>query len=406
MTILLIIPLIAAGLFTLYLSFLTVIGFFYKSKLKTINSYPPGSNQKKHSFAIIVPAHNEEDVIAQTVANLMNINYQEELFQVFVVADNCSDKTFICASKMGAVVLERENGELLGKGHALKWCFRLLLKSHKSFDAFLVIDADTIVTADILQVLNLYLINGYQAIQCADLVKPNPGAWSSEITRVGLYLYNYVRPLGRKMINCSAGLRGNGMCFTTNLMKNIPWEAYSQTEDLEYGLILLLNGIPVTFAPEAKVHAVMPSNPKNAETQRARWEFGRLPLLKKYSGLLLKEAIKKKSFQIFDSFIELITPAFVNLFLFTTAMFVLNVFLTFLNLLSTNILALLWFIVFALQIFYVLGGLYLSHADINAYKALWYAPKYMFWKFILYLKVFSKGHTKLWVRTARENITR
>ncbi len=409
MKILLIVFLIAIGFFTIYLSLLTILGFLYNGKTKIKGRYRQTGNQKKNCFAVVVPAHNEEFVIAGTVSNLMNIDYPKELFQVFVVADNCTDKTFIYALKAGATVFERENKELQGKGHALRWCFKLLLKNKwrsqgvlKPFDAFLIIDADTTVSGDILEVLNTYLNNGSEAIQCADLVKPNPGAWSSEITRVGLYLYNYVRPLGRKMLNCSAGLRGNGMCFTASLLEKIPWQAYSQTEDLEYGLILLLNGIPVTFAPEAKVEAVMPVNPHNAETQRARWEFGRFPLVKKYSFELLKEACRKKSFVIFDSFVELITPTFVNLFLLTFVMLIINLLLTIINVLSTNTFLLLWIILLSMQLFYVLGGLFLSKADINAYKALLYAPKYAFWKLILYIRILVQGHTKLWIRTIRE----
>ncbi len=359
--------------------------------------------RKKNRFAIIVPAHNEERVIEQTVTNLFNVNYPKELFQVFVIADNCTDKTSIYASKKGAVVLERENRKFQGKGYALKWCFELLLKSQKSFDAYLIIDADTTVSDNILEILDFYINDGGKVIQCADLVKPMPGAWSSEITRVGLYLYNYVRPLGRKMLNCSAGLRGNGMCFTANILEKIPWKAYSQTEDLEYGLILLLEGIPVTFAPEAEVFAVMPANPQNAETQRARWEFGRFPLVRKYSIVLLREAIKKKSFRIFDSFVDLITPAFVNLFLITVAFLLMNIILIITNVFAEDTFLLLWILLLALQIFYVLGGLYLSHADINAYKALLFAPKYAVWKLILYFKLMTKGHTKAWIRTAREN---
>lgn len=412
MKILLIIFFTVAGFFTLYLVLLAVLGFIHNLKVKIRFHSDQKENPKKNCFAVIVPAHNEESVIAETVSNLMNIDYPQELFMVFVVADNCTDKTSLYASREGAVVLERENRELQSKGHALQWCFKLLLKNQlrnqeavKSFDAIFVVDADTTVTGDILEVLNTYLNKGCKAIQCADLVKPNPGAWSSEITRVGLYLYNYVRPLGKKMLGSSAGLRGNGMCFTVDLLRKIPWQAYSQTEDLEYGLILLLNGIPVTFAPEAKVYAVMPFNPRNAESQRARWEFGRFLLIKKYSSILLKEAVKKRSFAILDSFIELITPAFVNLFLFTFLMLAINMLLAIASVPSTNSFLLLWMILLAMQLFYVFGGLYLSGADIYAYKALWYAPKFIFWKLVLYIRVLVRGHTKLWVRTARENVS-
>lgn len=205
------------------------------------------------------------------------------------------------------------------------------------------------------------------------------------------------------MLNCSAGLRGNGMCFTTDVLKKIPWFAYSQTEDLEYGLNLLLRGVTVTFAPEAKVYATMPAKPQNAETQRARWELGRFPIIKKYFLLLLVSAFKKKSFKIFDAFVELITPAFTNLFLITAVMLLLTLLLTSVGILPANIFLWLWVLLIALQIFYVLGGLYLAHADASAYKALLNAPKYALWKLILYFKLITKGHTKAWIRTARED---
>jgi cellulose synthase/poly-beta-1,6-N-acetylglucosamine synthase-like glycosyltransferase len=401
-TVLMITFLSLIGFFTLYLSVLTLLGFFYKDKSGTIADTYQKQNNYKNSFSILVPAHNEESVIGPTVKNLLAINYPENLFQVIVIADNCSDKTFVNATKAGVVVIERENMKIKGKGYALKWCFELLLKSRKQFDALLVIDADTIVSDNILRVLNYYLNEGCKAIQCSDLVKPNPGAWSAEITRVGLYLYNYVRPLGRKILGFSAGLRGNGMCFKADLLEKIPWQAYSQTEDLEYGMNLLLKGIPVTFAPEAKVFAVMPTNPKNAESQRARWEAGRIPLIKKYSLMLIVETIRKRSFRILDSFVELVTPAFVNLFLLTILMLVASTGLKLLKILPGNIYLVLWILILLLQLFYVLGGLSLCKADVNAYKALWKAPKYIIWKIILYIKLFIKGHTKLWVRTARE----
>jgi cellulose synthase/poly-beta-1,6-N-acetylglucosamine synthase-like glycosyltransferase len=403
MTILLLIILLAVGFFTIYLSLLTIIGFFYKSKIK-INDPSQPVNEKLNRFAIVVPAHNEELVIEKTVNNLLNVDYPSELFEIIVIADNCTDKTSVLAYKQRTVVLERENKQLKGKGHALRWCIELLLKGYrKKFDAFLVIDADTVVEKNIFKVLNIYVNNGNQAIQCADLVSPQPGSWSSEITRVGLYLYNYVRPLGRKMLNLSAGLRGNGMCFTSNLLEKFPWQSYSQTEDLEYGLHLLLNGISVTFAPEAKVFAIMPINEQNAETQRARWEFGRFSVVKKYSFRLLKEAIKKRSFKIFDAFVELITPAFVNLFLITFLFFVSTFILTIIGLLESNSFLILFSALFVLQIFYVIGGLYLSKADKNAYKALWKVPKFIIWKLTLYLRLLLKGHTKIWIRTARED---
>ncbi len=387
-----------AGLFTTYLCILTLSAHRYKPLIdyKAI---------EKKKFAVIIPAHNEEAVLSETINHIFSINYPFELFEVIVIADNCTDRTSVIAAKAGALVLERTNYSLKGKGYALKWALEILIRSPKKYDAFFIVDADTMVSENVLQVLNYYINSGAKSIQCSDMVKPQPNSWSAEMTRIGLMLYNYLRPLGKKMLGFSAGLRGNGMCFTSGLITEYPWRAYSQTEDLEYGLNLLLNGVTTIFAPEAVVNAIMPSNPANAETQRARWEMGRLPVVKKYCLRLFSEALKKRSMVLLDSFVDLISPAFVNLFCCTVLMLTVNILFMVLNFdFSITILS-IWLALLFFQIFYVLSGLKIAGADRNTYKALYNVPRYAVWKFLLYAKLAFKGHSKLWIRTTRETDT-
>ncbi len=156
------------------------------------------------------------------------------------------------------------------------------------------------------------------------------------------------------------------------------------------------------FAPKAKVSTIMPGNAHNAETQRARWELGRFPLIKKYGKALFVEAVKRKSFRLFDAFIDLVTPAFVNLFVFTIIMIIINSLLEAAGIVGRNDYVFLWIVLLVLQIFHVLGGLSVSKADKDAYKALINVPRYAIWKLLLYVKLFFKGHTGLWIRTTRE----
>ncbi len=358
--------------------------------------------KNQRHFAVIVPAHNEEIVILKTIENLFHIDYPPELFDVIIIADNCTDRTAEIATAMGAIVYEREDMEFRGKGYALKWFFEKMMENHTAYEAVVIIDADTTVSKNILNIMNSYIDSGAEAIQCSDLVERKNSAWSSEIIRVSFLLNNYVKLLGRRNIRCSAGLRGNGMCFTTGLLKKIPWQAFSQTEDLEYGLILLMKGIPVMFAPEAVVNAIMPADPRNAETQRARWEIGRFPLLKKYSWLLFTEAVRRKSFIIFEAFLDLVTPAFVNIFAFTMLMVLMNLLLIFFNAVGDRTFYFLWMLLLTLQIFYVIAGLWVSKADKRTYIALLNVPRYIAWKMLLYFKLAYRGHNKLWIRTTRE----
>lgn len=59
------------------------------------------------TFAVIVAAHNEAAVIGQLVDNLRRLDYPKELYDIFVIADNCTDNTAQIAQECGAIVHER-----------------------------------------------------------------------------------------------------------------------------------------------------------------------------------------------------------------------------------------------------------------------------------------------------------
>jgi 1,2-diacylglycerol 3-beta-glucosyltransferase len=397
-------------LITTHIFLLATIGFlvvylFMLSVLATCARVPRqfGTTLTRR-FAVLIPAHNEEFTIAPTIKSLLELEYPPQDFDVVVVADNCTDRTADVARESGIIVYERTSAELRGKGHALRWCFDRLLSQSHEYDAFVVVDADSIVSANFLVVMNHYLDRGHKVIQSSDLVKPQPDAWSSEMTRLGFTLYNYARPLGRHVIGCSTGLRGNGMCFAADVLRSHPWEAYTRTEDLEFGLSLLLAGIPVAFAPQAFVLATMPQNPQLAESQRARWEHGRFPVIKRYGPLLLRNTLRHCSFQFLDSFIDLITPPLINLMGMVLAILLLTLALFFLGVASMLTFAYIWTLVLLLGFLHMIIGLYASRADRFLYNALFHLPRYIAWKAMLYLKLVRQGETNEWIRTEREPI--
>lgn len=384
------------GCLTLYLALLSIFALF--ARIGVI-----GSKTTLNRFAIVVPAHNEETSVEETIRSILEIEYPRSHFDVVVIADNCTDRTAEIARELSAKVFERTNTNQRGKGYALSWCFDIILGSEYSYDAIAVIDADSTASTNFLIVLNQYLNMGSLAIQVSDMVKPQPGNWSSEITRLGFTLYNHVRPLGRKVIRCSAGIRGNGMCFSSKTLRDIPWNTYSLNEDLEYGLLLLLKGVNVDFAPETNVLATMPTHASNAVSQRSRWEKGRFPVIKKYSTKLLFGALSKFSYKLFDAFIDLVTPAFVNLFGFALLMFCLNgLFLSF-SLYSSKLFLFLWGIILSLGLIHVTVGLFVAGADRKLLKAFFYIPKYALWKLMVYSRIISRQSQNEWIRTMREN---
>ena len=114
--------------FTLYYFFVSWFGLF--GKKKEVKIY----NESK-TFALIACAHNEERVIAQLVDNLRRLNYNDALYDIYVVADNCSDKTAEVARKAGALVHERFSETGKGKGFALAWMFDGCSSPAGSWDA-------------------------------------------------------------------------------------------------------------------------------------------------------------------------------------------------------------------------------------------------------------------------------
>jgi 1,2-diacylglycerol 3-beta-glucosyltransferase len=355
-------------------------------------------------FAVVIPAHNEETSIARTVRSFHRVDYPRDRYDLIVIADNCTDATASVARAEGATVMERANDTLKSKGYALRWCFDRILagSAQPRYDAVIVVDADSVVSANFISVMNAYLDRGARVIQSNDMVEPQPGVWSAEIIRFGFTLYNHVRPLARRVVSFSAGLRGNGMCFSADVLREVPWCTYGLNEDLEFGIILLLRGIRSEFAREATVLATMPANPKNAESQRARWEKGRFPVVGTYAPKLLRNILLRGSVRSLDALIDLVMPPFVNLFGLAILLFILNAGGALLGFGVAAAMLPWWIAAVAAGTLHVFVGLFAADADAGLYKTLFVIPRYALWKIVLYVRMMLRGTSGEWIRTTRE----
>ena len=80
----------------------------------TLTKKPPQLTAKKnHRYAVIVAARNENAVIGDLIHSIRVQNYPQELIDIFVVADNCTDNTAAVAQEAGAIVFPRFNKELI-----------------------------------------------------------------------------------------------------------------------------------------------------------------------------------------------------------------------------------------------------------------------------------------------------
>jgi cellulose synthase/poly-beta-1,6-N-acetylglucosamine synthase-like glycosyltransferase len=226
----------------------------------------------------LVPAHNEELLIARCIRSLMRSG--GEGFRVYVVADNCSDATAAVASASGARVLVRTDALHWGKGHALNYGFETALA--EGAEAVLVVDADSIVSANLAETVREYLAAGADAVQCRYRVLSRQINVRSRLMDLAFLGFNVLRPLGRDRLGLSAGILGNGFALTAGLLRSIPYRADSIVEDLEYHLQLVQAGFRVRFANEATVYGEMPTSGGAVASQRSRWEGGRLRMAREW----------------------------------------------------------------------------------------------------------------------------
>src|SRR6478736_666505 len=347
-----------------------------------------GTGQRR--FRFIVPAHNESAGIAATVRSLRAVDYPESAFDVVVVADNCSDDTASQARDAGAIVLERQNAELCGKGYALAHAFEAL---PEDVDAVVVIDADTLVSPNLLKAFDARRELGARAIQ-ADYAVRNPEAsWRTRLIAIAFGSFHIVRSRARERLKASCGLRGNGMCFSADLLKEVPHNAFSIVEDVEYGLRLGEVGYRVFYADEAHVYGEMVSGASAASSQRRRWEDGRRQLVREHGRRMLGLAFRQRKVLPLDLALDLLIPPLSRIAVFAALGCVLAGF--FALPIAFSVFA---FCVGSL-ICYVLRGWSVSGTGLRGLLDLALAPIYVVWKLGLRL---SGSSTQAWVRTKRE----
>ena len=353
-------------------------------------------------FDFVVPAHNEARNIVATVQSLLAVDYPKELFRVVVVADNCSDDTAVRAWRAGAEVLERQNGRLRGKGYALAHGFEFCLK--EGADAVVVVDADTLVSKNLLSAFAARLSRGEVAVQAHYGVQNPTASWRTRLMRIALSMFHQVRSIGRERLKVSAGLRGNGMCFRTALLREVPHDAYSLVEDLEYGIRLGRRGFRVAYAWDAQVLGEMVSGETASRSQRQRWENGRAQMLRQHGWPLLRDALLERSGLLLDLAMDVLVPPLSRVVGLSLLGAMASAGL--LVVAGHGALASAAFgVALSCVALYVIAGWLHSGTGLRGLADLGLAPAYVTWKVLLRLRTPRQQKTE-WIRTTREGESR
>ena len=251
---------------------LTFFGF--RKGTKDYKDHDPESR-----FLVLVPAHNEERVIGDIVENLQNMDYPRELYDFYIIADNCTDRTAEIARSMGAKVIEtRKSGpdEPTGKPVALRKALNELGDYHQNYDLMMLFDADNLIDRNMFREVNSQYLDKDRPdfIQCYLGCKNKQGivAWSYYI---GYTMTNRFFQLAKHRLGINCAIGGTGFAMSTAYLKERGgWTTRSLTEDLEIQIEATLEGRRILWNHNVRVYDEKPTSVKASIRQKIRWGQG------------------------------------------------------------------------------------------------------------------------------------
>jgi len=307
--------------------------------------------------SILIPAHNEENVIRNTVLDAISQDYRDEfgkrLFEVIVIDNVSSDNTPVILKQMQdeysdlKVVYQGQDAKR-GKPSALMAGLR-----ESDGEVVAVFDSDTKIPSDFISTCIPYLsdpkVGGVQSLvrmynaQKSFLTKAQDDEFA---------IFTRIYQEGRDFLDGAPTLGGNGQITKKEAVLSVGgWHEHALTEDLELSLRLYEAGYNIRFCPEASVYQEGVENFDALVRQRTRWALGYLQCLMEHTPkiFLSKMAFNKKLdlsltlFSIFLPYLTLVGYAYLlleitRIFMFYTTLpsFILN-FLAFAFLVNASV---------------------------------------------------------------------
>lgn len=260
------------------------------------------SAKKQHRFAVVVSARNESSVIGNLISSIRNQNYPQELVDIFIIADNCTDNTAEIARSAGAIVYERFNKEQVGKGYALDWMFNIIESEYadRNYEGYIIFDADNVLDPNYIAEMNKVFDNGYRIITSYRNSKNYDTNWitagySLWFLREAKYLNN-----ARMQLGTSCAISGTGFLVSADVIReNNGWIHHLLTEDIEFTTDSIIHGEKIGYCADAILYDEQPTKFSQSYTQRLRWAKGFYQVFRNYGAKLVK-GVFKGSFSCFD----------------------------------------------------------------------------------------------------------
>lgn len=245
-----------------------------------------------HKVAIIIPARNEEEIIAPTLKSLQNdLDYPKDKYDLYVVADNCDDKTAQIARENGAEVYEHNNENERSKCYALKYGVDQVRKLNKGYDFYIILDADNRLEKEYLKRMNdafcskVEIARGYEAS-----LNGTQNTWTA-VSATYYMRDSRIASNFREKAHLDSMLNGTGMMVSEKVFAATGgWDAFGMSEDVAFTINRLLENRRVHYVADAIVYEDQPSTLKD--------NFNRLTRM----GHGLNALFFRKGFKLFGHF--------------------------------------------------------------------------------------------------------
>ena len=348
----------------------------------------------KHiSSVILVPAHNEENVLQRTIVSIKNAMSSAD--GILIIADNCTDKTADIARLQDCSVVERFDDNK-GKGFALDFGMQCIHNNMDKPDCVIVIDADCEVSENAINDLKLAAMQKQSPVQGSYLIDaPKESTAKQKVSAFAIYLKNFIRPLGIEALGGAVPITGSGFCVPYDLISRVDLASGEIVEDMKLGVQFSCLGCPCKFSPSAQILSSLPLSEEAADTQRQRWEHGHIGIIQSCCPLLLRRFFLAFDFRALLSFMDLIIPPLTLLLVFNLSVLVFSA--LFLQSATPVVLSTLFMFLFVLLLSNISSKpVYLTAKDIGGVFL------FVLSKFNLYHKLIA-GRKSEWVKTERED---
>lgn len=280
-----------------------ITGFF---GFKNIHKKLIKKHKPKHKFAILIASRNEENVIENLVKSLIKQDYPEDLFDVYVIPNNCTDSTEKVAKEAGAKIIKC-TVPTKSKGEVLRFTFDKL-SSKKDIDAYIIFDADNVVHPEFLARMNDALCEGHKVAQGFRDSKNPSDNWISGSYSIFYWIQNFFFSKARMQMGGSSSINGTGFMVKKEVIDEFGFNTVTLTEDVEFTAQCALNGIKIMFVEDAITYDEQPTEFKASWKQRKRWSMGNIQCFRTYNKSLIRTYSKTGFLPCLDMLLSFMAP--------------------------------------------------------------------------------------------------